>query len=42
MMQAFDQHLNLVLGDAQENLTIVELDEDTHEENVQVRYFKGL
>lgn len=31
-LQAFDQHLNMVLGDAEETVTTVEIDEETYEE----------
>ncbi|KAL5293116.1 LSM3 family protein [Megaselia abdita] len=31
-LHAFDQHLNMVLGDAEETLTSVEIDEETYEE----------
>lgn len=31
-MQAYDQHLNMVLGDAEETITTVEIDEETYEE----------
>lgn len=30
--QAYDQHLNMVLGDAEETVTTVEIDEETYEE----------
>lgn len=30
--KAFDQHLNMVLGDAEETVTTVEIDEETYEE----------
>lgn len=30
--QAYDQHLNMVLGDAEETITTVEIDEETYEE----------
>lgn len=30
--QAFDQHLNMVLGDVEEIINIVEIDEETYEE----------
>lgn len=30
--QAFDQHLNMILGDAEETVTSVEIDEETYEE----------
>ncbi|KAI8431808.1 hypothetical protein MSG28_016224 [Choristoneura fumiferana] len=29
---AYDQHLNMVLGDAEETITTVEIDEETYEE----------
>ena len=35
--QAFDQHLNMVLGDVEESVTARELDEETEEEIVKVR-----
>lgn len=31
-LHAFDQHLNMVLGDVEEVVTIVEVDEETYEE----------
>lgn len=31
-LQAFDQHLNMVLGDVEETVTTVEIDEETYEE----------
>lgn len=30
--QAYDQHLNMVLGEAEETITTVEIDEETYEE----------
>lgn len=36
--QAFDQHLNMVLGNVEETVTSVEVDEDTEEEIVRVRF----
>lgn len=36
-MQAYDQHLNMVLGDVEETLTTVEVDAETGEEIVKVR-----
>lgn len=30
--QAFDQHLNMVLSEAEETITTVEIDEETYEE----------
>ena len=35
LRQAFDQHLNLILGDVEETVTTVELDEETDEEIVK-------
>lgn len=35
-MQSYDQHLNMVLGDVEETVTTVEVDEDTYEEIVRV------
>jgi small nuclear ribonucleoprotein (snRNP)-like protein len=32
IFQAYDQHLNMVLGDAEETVTTVEIDEETYEE----------
>jgi len=37
MPQAFDQHLNMVLGDVEETVTITEVDEETDEEHIKVR-----
>lgn len=31
-LHAFDQHLNMVLGDVEETVTTVEIDEETYEE----------
>jgi len=36
-LHAFDQHLNLVLGDVEESVTSREVDEETEEEMVKVR-----
>ena len=36
-LHAFDQHLNMVLGDVEESVTSKEIDEETEEEIVQVR-----
>lgn len=33
--QAFDQHLNMVLGDVEETVTTVEVDEDTYEQIIK-------
>ena len=35
-MQAFDQHLNMVLGEVEETVTTHEIDEETDEEIVRV------
>ena len=35
--QAFDQHLNLVLGEVEECITTKEVDEETEEEIIKVR-----
>jgi len=31
-IQAYDQHLNMILGDVEETVTTVEIDEETYEE----------
>jgi len=31
-LHAYDQHLNLVLGDVEETVTIIEIDDETYEE----------
>ena len=36
--QAFDQHLNMILSEAEETITTVEIDEETFEELFNVRY----
>jgi U6 snRNA-associated Sm-like protein LSm3 len=35
-LHAFDQHLNIVLGDVEESVTSTEIDEETDEEIVRV------
>lgn len=35
-LHAYDSHCNIVLGDAEETITIVEIDEDTEQETVRV------
>jgi len=35
-LQAYDQHLNMILGEVEETITTVEYDEDTYEEHVKV------
>lgn len=37
--KAFDQHLNMVLGDVEEIHTVREIDEETEEEFVKVNIF---
>jgi len=37
-LHAFDQHLNMVLGDVEESVTTREVDEETEEEIVKVRH----
>lgn len=34
--QAYDQHLNMILGDVEEVVTTVEIDDETYEEIVRV------
>ena len=34
--QAYDQHLNMILGDAEETITTVEIDDETYEEIIKV------
>lgn len=36
--QAYDQHLNMVLGDVEETHTSIEVDEETLEESITVRF----
>lgn len=36
LQQSYDQHLNMVLGDVEETVTTVEVEEDTYEEIVRV------
>lgn len=40
-LHAFDQHLNLILGDVEESVTTREIDEETDEEIVRVSIFNG-
>ena len=35
--QAYDQHLNMILGDVEETITSIEIDDETYEEIVKVR-----
>ncbi|KAG5381130.1 hypothetical protein IGI04_028972 [Brassica rapa subsp. trilocularis] len=46
--QAFDQHLNMILGDVEEVITTVEIDDETYEEivrtikrNIQYLFVRG-
>lgn len=32
MLQAYDQHMNMVLSDVEETITTVDIDEETYEE----------
>ena len=47
-LHAYDQHLNMVLGDVEETVTTVEIDEETFEEiykqtkrNIQMLFVRG-
>jgi len=35
-LQAYDQHLNMILGHVEETVTTVEIDDETYEEIVKV------
>lgn len=35
-LQAYDQHLNMILGDVEETVTTIEIDEETYEEIYKV------
>lgn len=37
VLQAYDQHLNMILGDVEETVTTVEIDEETYEELYKVK-----
>lgn len=37
-LQAYDQHLNMILGDVEETVTTVEIDEETYEELYKVQH----
>ena len=39
-LQAYDQHLNMILGEVEETVTTVEIDEETYEELYKVHYQK--
>ena len=36
-LQAYDQHLNMILGEVEETITTVEVDDETYEEIIKVR-----
>ena len=42
LFQAYDQHLNMVLGDVEETVTTVEIDEETYEEIYKVCFSQVL
>ena len=35
--QAYDQHLNMILGDVEETITSVSIDDETYEEIIKAR-----
>lgn len=35
--QAYDQHLNIILGEVEETITTIEIDDETYEEIIKVR-----
>ena len=36
-VQAYDQHLNMVLGDVEETVTTVDIDDETYDETIKAR-----
>jgi CHASE2 domain-containing sensor protein len=36
-LQAYDQHLNMILGEVEETITTVEIDDETYEEIIKVQ-----
>lgn len=36
LLQAYDQHLNMILGEVEETITSVEIDDETYEEIIKV------
>ncbi|KAI8551531.1 hypothetical protein RHMOL_Rhmol06G0194000 [Rhododendron molle] len=40
-LHAYDQHLNMILGDVEEIVTTVEIDDETYEEIVRMWYIRG-
>lgn len=41
-MQAYDGHLNMVLGEVEETITLVEVNEDTYEEIIRVNDYNDM
>ena len=48
VFQAYDHHLNMILGDCEETVTTIEIDEETYEEvyrstkrNIPMMYVRG-
>ena len=48
ILQAYDHHLNMILGDVEETVTTIEIDEETYEEvyrstkrNIPMLYVRG-
>ena len=37
-VQAYDQHLNMILGEVEETITTVEIDDETYEEIIKVHH----
>ena len=35
-VQAYDQHLNMILGEVEETITTIEIDDETYEEIIKV------
>ena len=41
-LHAYDQHLNMILGEVEETVTVIEIDEETYEEvDLEVLVFKS-
>ncbi|DBA85488.1 TPA: Sm-like protein lsm3a [Trebouxia sp. C0005] len=38
-LHAYDQHLNMILGDVEETITSIEIDDETYEEIVKAGFF---
>ena len=36
-LHAYDQHLNMILGEVEETVTVIEIDEETYEEVTKFR-----